>query len=129
MRTWRQSRVSAVLIPPLHSLNPIRASALVTALLNLMSLYHDTLLARRLVGDKFKFLIPPSDHSRYTRAWTEKRVSYKHVARTLEIIRYLQLVIEMKLRRRVSERGVWKGVVTLEAIKLAFIVCSNAIMH
>ncbi|KAF9506296.1 hypothetical protein BS47DRAFT_438215 [Hydnum rufescens UP504] len=94
------------------------ASESLTTVLNLISLYHDTLLARRFVGDKSTPLIPPSDHSRYTRAWTEKRVRYKHVARALEVIRYLQLVIEMYLRRRGADRAAWRGILTLEAIKV-----------
>jgi peroxin-16 len=104
---------------------PSSISPTVTTVLNLISFYHDTLLARRFVGDKFTPLIPLSDHSRYTRAWTEKRVPYKHVARALEIIRYIQLVIEMYLRRRGADHTAWRGILTLEAIKSVLIVCSK----
>lgn len=104
------------------------ASESLTAVLNLMSLYHDTLLARRLnsttdSGGKPKPpLIPPTEHSRYTRAWTDKRAVYKYAARALEVIRFVQLVVEMTLRRRAAKAGgsmiaVWRVIVALEAVK------------
>ena len=94
-----------------------------TAVLNLLSLYHDTLLARRLsspdTNTKVKPLIPPTEHSRYTRAWTDRRSAYKHAARGLEVIRFVQLVVEMSLRRRLGagSMGVWRLIVALEALK------------
>lgn len=80
-------------------------------------MYHDTLLAQRLGDGKVKALIPPTEQSRYTRAWTQKDRMYKYAARMLEVLRFTQLVIEMSLRRRLNSRGVWRGIVALEAIK------------
>lgn len=90
----------------------------VSATLNLLSLYHDTIIVRRVAqSPKFKPLIPPSVNSRYTRAWAEKENVYKWVARILETIKYLELVIEMGLRRKISQKGRWRSIVILELIK------------
>ncbi|KAK2461943.1 hypothetical protein APHAL10511_006406 [Amanita phalloides] len=94
------------------------ASEALSALLNALSMYHDTLLERFVRSDpKYKPLIPSSLHTRYTRAWAEKNVLYKWAARSLELIRFAQLLIEMGLRRTVSPRTRWRGVIALETIK------------
>ncbi|KAI5121267.1 hypothetical protein M0805_002312 [Coniferiporia weirii] len=94
------------------------ASEALSAVLNLTSLYHDTLLSRIARADpKFKPLLPPSPHSRYTRSWSEKNVRYKWIARALETIRFVELVIEMSLRRKVSNKSKWRGIVLLELVK------------
>lgn len=90
----------------------------VSAILNLLSLYHDTIIARRVAQfPKYKPLIPPSVNSRYTRAWAEKENVYKWAARTLETIKYLELVIEMGLRRKIGQKGRWRSIIILELIK------------
>jgi hypothetical protein len=98
----------------------------VAALLNTTSLYHDTLLNRVMQSDpKYKPLIPSSPHSRYTRAWTKKDTRYKWFARTLEVLRYLELFIEMGLKRKTSERTRWRVVTFIECLKYvaSFRVC------
>lgn len=95
----------------------------VSTLLNVMSMYHDTLLAKVVRSDpKYHPLIPTSLHSRFTRAWTEKSNVYKWIARTLELIRYTELVIEMGLRRKVSSQNRWRSILFLEAIKYVLIL-------
>jgi peroxin-16 len=42
---------------------------------------------------------------------------YKWVARTLEMIKFLELVIEMGLRRKLGQKGRWRGILTLEVVK------------
>ena len=94
---------------------------LVAALLNTTSLYHDTLLNRVIQSDpKYKPLIPSSPHSRYTRSWAKKDSKYKWFARTLEVLRYLELLIEMGLRRKTSDRTRWRVVILLECLKYVF---------
>jgi len=94
------------------------ASEALSASLNVMSMYHDTLLERVVQADpKYKALIPPSSHTRYTRAWSEKDSLYKWAARVLQLVRFTELLIEMGLRRKVSQRNRWRGIVLLEAIK------------
>ncbi|KAI0692789.1 peroxisome membrane protein [Cytidiella melzeri] len=94
------------------------ASEALSALLNITSLYHDTLLARILKTDpKYKSVLPATSHTRYTRAWGEKDQRYKWAARFLEVIKFVELLIEMGLRRSVSDQARWRGVVFLESIK------------
>jgi len=94
------------------------ASEALTTLLNVMSMYHDTLLARVMKSNpSYRPLIPSSLHARFTGAWTDKDVLYKWAARALEIIRFTELVIEMALRRKVSEKTKWRSIVLLEVIK------------
>lgn len=93
----------------------------VAALLSTTSLYHDTLLNRVMQSDpKYKSLIPSSPHSRYTRAWTKKNPRYKWFARTLEVLRYLELLIEMGLRRKASDRTRWRVITLIECLKYVF---------
>ncbi|KZV77080.1 peroxisome membrane protein [Peniophora sp. CONT] len=94
------------------------ASESLAASLNLLSLYHDTIIAKLVERDpKYKPLIPPSPHARYTRAWADSSARYKWAARALEVVRFTQLLIEMGLRRRTSTQTRWKGIVALEAFK------------
>lgn len=94
------------------------ASEALSASLNVMSLYHDTLLAKIAQSDpKYRPLIPTSFHTRYTRAWSDKNYRYKWAARALELIRFTELVIEMGLRRKVSTRNKWRAIVLLEVLK------------
>jgi len=83
-----------------------------------MSMYHDTLLARIIKANpSYHPLIPASLHSRFTRAWSDKDVLYKWSARTLEFIRFTELVLEMLLRRKVTEKTKWRLIIILEVVK------------
>lgn len=93
----------------------------VAALLNTTSLYHDTLLNRVMQSDpKYKPLIPSSPHSRYTRAWAKKDSTYTWFARTLEVLRYIELLIEMGLRRKASNKTRWRVLTLIECLKYVF---------
>ncbi|KAF9568428.1 peroxisomal membrane protein PEX16 [Agrocybe pediades] len=94
------------------------ASESLTSLLNVMSMYHDTLLARIVKANpSYRPLIPSSLHTRYTRKWSDKESLYKWSSRAIELIRFTQLVIEMVLRRNVSERLKWRAILLLEFTK------------
>ncbi|GAB1312434.1 Peroxisomal membrane protein PEX16 [Madurella fahalii] len=85
----------------------------------LLSLYHDSLLRRALTLSKLP--LPslsqnPSAHSRYTRFWTVKSALYRRVAYVLQIVNYVELLCEMAAKRR-GERIRWHAVILLEAIK------------
>ncbi|KAK3372064.1 peroxisome membrane protein [Podospora didyma] len=86
----------------------------------LLSLYHDTLLRRAaLLSSKLPVLsaatiAPPL--SRYTRFWTLKSALYRRVAYVLQIVSYVELLCEMTAKRR-GERTRWRLVILLEAIK------------
>lgn len=91
---------------------------LVSALLNVMSMYHDTLLARFIKSNpNYRPILPPSLHSRFTRTWSERNIHYKWAARALELIKFIELVVEMGLRRKVSSKSRWRSIILLEVLK------------
>lgn len=83
--------------------------------IQLLSLYHDSLLARavsRLPGmPKIQ-----SPHSRYTKYWTSKSPFYRKVALLLQTAQYTELLWEMAAKRR-GEKVRWRVVVLIEALK------------
>ncbi|KAH6630045.1 peroxisome membrane protein [Chaetomium sp. MPI-SDFR-AT-0129] len=86
----------------------------------LLSLYHDTLLRRAHKLTKLpvppSLSQPPSPHGRYTRFWTLKSGLYRRVAYVLQIVHYVELLCEMAAKRR-GERVRWRVIVLLEAVK------------
>ncbi|KAJ2913393.1 hypothetical protein MD484_g7007, partial [Candolleomyces efflorescens] len=96
------------------------ASEALATLLNVVSMYHDTLL-ERIVKDnpRYRPLIPTTLHTRFTRAWMDRTSIYKWASRTLELIKFTELMIEMGLRRKLSEKAKWRGIILLEVIKAA----------
>ncbi|KAK0726052.1 peroxisome membrane protein [Lasiosphaeris hirsuta] len=85
----------------------------------LLSLYHDTLLRRAVTLSKqVPTSLPqiPSPHSRYTKFWTHRSPLYRRVAYVLQIVSYVELLCEMAAKRR-GERARWRIVILLEAIK------------
>lgn len=124
MQSW-PLRLVSLLLPYRRPISLISLNVynfIVAASLNVLSLYHDTLLARIIDAEpKHKPLLPPSLHTRYTRAWADGHVRYKWIARVLELVRFTELLIEMGLRRKFSEKGRWRGIVLLEAIKYVHI--------
>ncbi|KAH8907686.1 peroxisome membrane protein [Coniochaeta sp. PMI_546] len=85
----------------------------------LLSLYHDTILSRALSLSKLP--VPslarvPSAHNRYTSFWARKSALYRRVAYMLQIVQYTELLCEMAAKRR-SERVRWRVVVLIEAVK------------
>jgi Peroxisomal membrane protein (Pex16) len=116
MPSWLQKHVS--LASSLECSVVLTDILLVTASLNVMSMYHDTLLARMVNNNpSYQPLIPLSLHSRFTRAWLDKSCRYKWISRILEIIKFTELVIEMGLRRKVSQQTKWRCIMTLEVVK------------
>ncbi|KAK4150279.1 peroxisomal membrane protein PEX16 [Chaetomidium leptoderma] len=95
----------------------------------LLSLYHDTLLRRAHTLTKLpvppSLSQPPAPHGRYTRFWTLKSALYRRVAYVLQIVHYVELLCEMAAKRR-GERTRWRVVILLEAIKA---VCKLLLMR
>ena len=94
--------------------------------LNLLSLYHDTLLANpsppssspsSTTTKTTSMSLPVSPHSRYTRFWLKESRLYKTVARLLSIISYSQLLLEMAAKKYKGEKGRWRIVIGLESVK------------
>lgn len=83
--------------------------------IQLLSLYHDTLLARavsKLPG------MPriQNPHNRYTKYWTGKSKMYRRVALVLQCAQYTELLWEMAAKRR-GEKIRWRVIVLIEALK------------
>ena len=83
--------------------------------IQLLSLYHDSLLARavsKLPGmPKLQ-----SPHTRYTKYWTSKSPFYRRIALLLQTAQYTELLWEMAAKRR-GEKVRWRVVVLIEALK------------
>jgi peroxin-16 len=83
--------------------------------IQLLSMYHDTLLMRaisKLPGMPRQ----QSPHNRYTKFWIQKSSFYRRVATVLAMIQYTELLWEMTAKRR-GEKVRWRVVVILEIIK------------
>ncbi|PNH39522.1 hypothetical protein VD0004_g7378 [Verticillium dahliae] len=91
------------------------ASETVHSSVQLLSLYHDTLLTRAL--SRLPITKIPSPHNRYTQFWTQRNTLYRRVAMLLQMVTYTQLLWEMAAKRKGGNRGRWRVVVLLEAIK------------
>jgi peroxin-16 len=98
------------------------ASESIHSSVQLLSLYHDTLLLRAISLTKSPLpaaarAVLPTAHSRYTRHWTAKSTAYRRVAYCLQILRYTELLVEMAAKRRNGEKGRWRAVVIIEMLK------------
>lgn len=92
------------------------ASETVHSGVQLLSLYHDTVLLRALSQIPGLAARVPGPHARYTRFWTARSRLYSRVALLLQIVQYTELLWEMTAKRR-GERVRWRVVVLLEAVK------------
>ncbi|EGO04388.1 hypothetical protein SERLA73DRAFT_173759 [Serpula lacrymans var. lacrymans S7.3] len=94
------------------------ASEVLSASLNVMGMYQDILLENIVPSNASRKSIPrvPA-HTRYTQTWLASDSVYKWVARIVEFIRFVQLVIEMGLQRKASIQTKWRGIVMLEILK------------
>lgn len=108
------SRISLLMCLMCNQMCPLAVSTL----LNVISLYHDTLLARIVKSDpQWRPILPTPLHTKYTRAWSDKDALYKWLARALELIRFTQLLVEMVMRRKLPTRARWRGIVLMETAK------------
>lgn len=91
------------------------ASESIHSFVQLLSLYHDSLLSRAIS----RLPMPPirTAHARYTRFWTQKSKLYRRIAMVLQMVIYTELLCEMTAKRRGGERSRWRVVVLIESIK------------
>ena len=82
----------------------------------LLSMYHDSLLAKAVARLPAMQRPHPSPHNRYTRFWTRKSSIYRRIALLLQITQYTELLWEMAAKRK-GEKVRWRVVVLLEIIK------------
>ena len=119
------------------------AGEAIYASLNLLGLYHDSILARALEKQQpnaassngatsDKRITPlggsqpatavagltPSEHARYTQHFSQHSKAYNRLARTLVIVGYFELLAEMVARRKLGRKKAWDVVAAIEALKV-----------
>jgi peroxin-16 len=92
------------------------ASESLHSYVQLLSLYHDSLLAKAIARLPSIKKPVPSPHNRYTRFWTSHSPIYRRLAQILQVIQYTELLWEMLAKRR-GEKVRWRVVVLLESVK------------
>ncbi|KAK2741455.1 Peroxisomal membrane protein pex16 [Myotisia sp. PD_48] len=93
------------------------ASESIHSSVQLLSLYHDSLVSRVISRLPLSQPRPtPSPHTRYTKYWSFRSRLYHRVALALQMIKYTELLWEMVARRR-GEKIRWRVVVVIEAVK------------
>ena len=92
------------------------ASESVHSGIQLLSMYHDSLLAKALRKLPTSQRPHPSPHNRYTNFWSRKSSSYHRLALLLQMVQYTELLWEMAARRK-GEKMRWRVIVFLETIK------------
>ncbi|KAF8468367.1 peroxisome membrane protein [Kalaharituber pfeilii] len=90
--------------------------------IQLLSLYHDSLLGHAISQHSNLPGAKPTPHNRYTRFWTQKSPTYKRLALIVTMIQYTELLWEMTARRR-GEKIRWNVVIVLEAVKALCRLC------
>ncbi|TGZ84404.1 peroxisome membrane protein [Ascodesmis nigricans] len=101
------------------------ASESLHSFIQLLSLYHDSLLSRAIASLPSSTAPKPSPHNRYTKFWTERSPGYKKIALLITMIQYTELLWEMAAKRR-GEKMRWRVVIVLE---LAKAVCRLLLLH
>lgn len=107
--------------------------------LNLLGLYHDSILVRALekqngrsqrdleasapasrkIGGPLANPLTSSEHTRYTQHFSQQSTAYSHIAKTLVMIGYVELLVEMMARRKLGNKKAWDVVAGIEAVKVA----------
>jgi peroxin-16 len=91
---------------------------LVYTTLNLVSLYHDSLLAKAVANLPPSVRKPePSPHNRYTQFWTTVSPSYKRLALAIAVIQHAEVLFEMGAKKKWGDKGRWRTVIAIEALK------------
>ncbi|KAL4928239.1 peroxisomal membrane protein PEX16 [Aspergillus undulatus] len=92
-------------------------SECVHSVVQLLSLYHDSLISRVISNLPLTVRRPtPTPHTRYTKYWSSQSSLYQKVALTLQTVQYTELLWEMIARRR-GEKVRWRVVVFIELVK------------
>jgi peroxin-16 len=106
------------------------ASESLHSFVQLLSIYHDSLLARAsmiMPAAQAALKQKTSPHARYTKFWTGRSALYRQLALALKITQYTELLWEMVARRRLGgEKSRWRVVILLESFKA---VCRLLLMR
>ncbi|KAJ3089817.1 Peroxisomal membrane protein pex16, partial [Quaeritorhiza haematococci] len=95
------------------------ASEAIFAFVNLIGLYHDTILADAAAQQNPESGPNSSSFNRYTRAALRFSTVYKRVAYALTLIQFSEVLAEMGAIKVGGKRAKWKVVVLIEILKVA----------
>ncbi|KAF9194741.1 Peroxisomal membrane protein pex16 [Haplosporangium sp. Z 767] len=95
------------------------ASEALFSTLNLLGIYHDTILTRHVASLPASHRPTPSPLNRYTRDWQNSSVMYKRIVMVLTVIQYTEVLIEMGVQKKWGPKYKWQVITALEAIKAA----------
>lgn len=106
------------------------ASESLHTFVQLLSIYHDNLLARAsklMPAAQAALKQKASPHARYTKFWANRSALYRQLAVALKVAQYTELLWEMVARRRLGgDKARWRVVVLLESFKA---VCRLLLMR
>ena len=100
------------------------ASEALSSFLNLLGIYHDTILARAI--DKLEKKPLLSVHNRYTKFWTSSSAIYKNVSTFVTVLQQCSFLLEILARRKFGNKGKWRLVIAIEALKA---VCRTLLLR
>jgi len=89
----------------------------VYSLLNILGLYHDSILSRSLASLPAPLRPAPSSHARYTRHFAASSPLYNRAAHLLQLVSYAELLLEMGAGKRAGKRRADDVVLLLEGVK------------
>jgi peroxin-16 len=110
-----KSRPNPVRLAPVDARTAANRT-LVHSGVQLLSLYHDSLLSKAMAQMPGTRKQPLTPHHRYTKFWTQKSPTYKRLALVLQMIQYTELLWEMAAKRK-GEKVRWRVIVLLEVVK------------
>jgi peroxin-16 len=92
----------------------------VFAALNVLGLYHDTILRKAAISQG---KLPTGDNpdaspfNKYTGHWFKKSSLYKNISLVLSVISYTQVVAEMAVSKKLGKRAKWRLIFGVELLK------------
>ncbi|CAG8665897.1 5301_t:CDS:2 [Dentiscutata erythropus] len=102
------------------------ASETLFAALNLIGLYHDSILARAAENLPPSIKPSPSPHNRYTRFWINSSKTYQHASLALTFLQYTDVLLEMGVQKKWGKEVKWKLISMIELIK---VVCRIILLY
>ncbi|CAG8504822.1 4574_t:CDS:2 [Diversispora eburnea] len=96
------------------------------ALLNLIGLYHDSILVRAAENLPPSKRPIPSPHNRYTRYWINSSKTYQRASFALTFLQYTDVLMEMGVQKKWGKEVKWKLIIVIELIK---VICRILLLH
>ncbi|KAI9894807.1 MAG: Peroxisomal membrane protein pex16 [Vezdaea aestivalis] len=99
------------------------ASESIHASIQLLSLYHSSVLTRHLSTPSNPTPALPTPHNRYTHHMRQTSPLYARLSVFVQTLRYTELLLEMGAKRRGGDKARWRAVVLIEALKAVCRLC------